>query len=64
MKDRSVTHFGDGKTELAFYSKEKDPALMSARAWLNMGAVPFEDPEFTEATKASGEMTEVKRVGA
>lgn len=25
---------------------------MSAQAWRNMGAVPFEDPEFAEAIKA------------
>jgi len=30
--------------------KEKDIALMSAQAWKNMGATPFEDP--TDASNA------------
>lgn len=57
-----MTHFGDGKTELAFHSKEKDPALMSARAWYNMGAVPFNDPEFLEATQTPQTVAELKSV--
>ena len=38
-----MTNLGDGSTELLFNSKETDDALMSARAWKQMGAVPFED---------------------
>ncbi|EHK44202.1 hypothetical protein TRIATDRAFT_87269 [Trichoderma atroviride IMI 206040] len=41
--DRSVTHLGDGNSELLFASKETDEALMSAMAWSRMGAKPFED---------------------
>ncbi|GJN67696.1 hypothetical protein PLICBS_001724 [Purpureocillium lilacinum] len=42
--DRSVTHLGDGKSELLFQGKETDEALMSAMCWSRMGQKPFEDP--------------------
>ncbi|KAI1360257.1 hypothetical protein F5Y08DRAFT_317812 [Xylaria arbuscula] len=41
---RSVTHYGDGKSELLFPGKETDEALMSAMCWSRMGQKPFEDP--------------------
>ncbi|KAL6827622.1 hypothetical protein V8C40DRAFT_242389 [Trichoderma camerunense] len=41
--DRSVTHLGDGTSELLFPSKETDEALMSAMCWSRMGEKPFED---------------------
>ncbi|KAL7817152.1 FAD/NAD(P)-binding domain-containing protein [Trichoderma gracile] len=41
--DRSVTHLGDGASEVLFGSKEKDEALMSAMCWWRLGAKPFED---------------------
>ncbi|KAI1494188.1 hypothetical protein F5X96DRAFT_35473 [Biscogniauxia mediterranea] len=41
--DKSVSYLSDGVTELLFRSKEKDIALMSARAWKQLGAKPFED---------------------
>jgi len=43
-QDRSVTHLGDGKSELLFQGKETDEALMSAMCWSRMGQKPFEDP--------------------
>jgi NADH dehydrogenase FAD-containing subunit len=39
----SITHFGDGKSELLFSHRETDPALMCAGAWRSLGAKPFED---------------------
>ncbi|KAI0468381.1 hypothetical protein F4859DRAFT_524630 [Xylaria cf. heliscus] len=39
----SVTHYGDGKTELLFPGEETDEALMSAMCWSRMGQKPFED---------------------
>ncbi|KAI1978380.1 hypothetical protein LOZ53_003184 [Ophidiomyces ophidiicola] len=47
----SVTHFGNGKTELLFSGKEKDLALMAGGAWKNMGVKPFEDPDMEFAGK-------------
>ncbi|KAI0526732.1 hypothetical protein F5B22DRAFT_587328 [Xylaria bambusicola] len=41
---RSVTHYGDGKSELLFPGTETDEALMSAMCWSRMGQKPFEDP--------------------
>ncbi|KAI0435576.1 hypothetical protein F4803DRAFT_308805 [Xylaria telfairii] len=41
--DQSVTHYGDGKSELLFRSKETDAELMSAMCWSRMGRKPFED---------------------
>ncbi|KAL7938588.1 FAD/NAD(P)-binding domain-containing protein [Trichoderma chlorosporum] len=41
--DRSVTHLGDGSSELLFPAKETDEALMSAMCWSRMGEKPFED---------------------
>ncbi|KAI0902926.1 hypothetical protein F4823DRAFT_340748 [Ustulina deusta] len=41
---KSVTHYGDGKSELLFYGTETDEALMSAMCWSRMGQKPFEDP--------------------
>ncbi|KAH6605772.1 apoptosis-inducing factor [Trichoderma cornu-damae] len=41
--DRSVTHLGDGNSELLFPGKETDEALMSAMCWSRMGEKPFED---------------------
>ncbi|TFB07809.1 Apoptosis-inducing factor 2 [Trichoderma ghanense] len=49
--DRSVTHLGDGTSEVLFRSKERDEALMSAMCWSRLGAKPFED-EYTDAHKA------------
>lgn len=43
VQDRSVTHMGDGKSELLWESKEKDVALMSAQCWSRLGEKPFED---------------------
>ncbi|KAI1296032.1 hypothetical protein F5Y03DRAFT_371148 [Xylaria venustula] len=40
----SITHYGDGKSELLFTGKETDEALMSAMCWQRMGCPPFEDP--------------------
>lgn len=40
-----MVHFGDGKTELLYFSEETDLALMCDGAWKNMGATPFEDKE-------------------
>ncbi|KAK1248671.1 hypothetical protein MKX08_006891 [Trichoderma sp. CBMAI-0020] len=51
--DRSVTHLGDGNSELLFPSKETDEALMSAMAWSRMGAKPFEDA-YMDAHAAEG----------
>ncbi|SPO05558.1 uncharacterized protein DNG_08245 [Cephalotrichum gorgonifer] len=52
--NRSVSHFGDGKTELLFFQKETDPALMSERTWRTMGVRPYEDPEFDLAEGGEG----------
>ncbi|KAI1201165.1 hypothetical protein F5X97DRAFT_46327 [Nemania serpens] len=41
---KSVTHYGDGKSELLFPAKETDEALMSAMCWSRMGQKPFDDP--------------------
>ncbi|KAJ8123755.1 hypothetical protein O1611_g9520 [Lasiodiplodia mahajangana] len=41
---KSVTHYGDGNSELLFHGKETDEALMSAMCWSRMGQKPFEDP--------------------
>ncbi|CAM1509031.1 Fc.00g027700.m01.CDS01 [Cosmosporella sp. VM-42] len=41
--DRSVTHMGDGKSELLWGSKEKDEALMAAQCWWRLGQKAFED---------------------
>jgi hypothetical protein len=41
--DKSVTHFGNGKTELLFPAEEKDLALMCDGSWRHWGATPFED---------------------
>ncbi|KAI1144888.1 hypothetical protein F4825DRAFT_458074 [Nemania diffusa] len=41
---KSVTHYGDGKSELLFPGTETDEALMSAMCWSRMGQKPFEDP--------------------
>ncbi|KAI1182855.1 hypothetical protein F5B17DRAFT_443924 [Nemania serpens] len=41
---KSITHYGDGKSELLFPGKETDEALMSAMCWSRMGQKPFEDP--------------------
>jgi len=41
--DRSITHFGDGDSELLFAHRETDPALMCAGAWRSLGAKPFDD---------------------
>ncbi|KAJ5593231.1 FAD/NAD(P)-binding domain-containing protein [Penicillium hordei] len=46
---RSVSHLSDGKAELLWPTKEKDLALMSAKAWRRMGATPFEDHEVPPA---------------
>jgi apoptosis-inducing factor 2 len=48
-QDKSVTHFGDGRTELLFHMKEKDLALMAAASWKHMGSTPFEDDGTTLA---------------
>ncbi|UNI19318.1 hypothetical protein JDV02_005509 [Purpureocillium takamizusanense] len=47
--DRSITHLGDGKSELLFKGKETDEALMSAMCWSRMGQKPFEDPYMAKA---------------
>ncbi|KAL7951742.1 FAD/NAD(P)-binding domain-containing protein [Trichoderma barbatum] len=49
--DRSVTHLGDGNSELLFPGKETDDALMSAMCWSRMGEKPFED-KYMEAHAA------------
>ncbi|TGJ84988.1 hypothetical protein E0Z10_g3786 [Xylaria hypoxylon] len=41
---KSVTHYGDGKSELLFPGKETDEALMAAMCWSRMGQKPFDDP--------------------
>ena len=46
-----MIHFEDNKAELNLAVKEKDIALMSAQAWKNMGARPFDDP--TDAANAT-----------
>ncbi|KAL7910675.1 hypothetical protein GGI35DRAFT_478096 [Trichoderma velutinum] len=46
--DRSVTHLGDGISELLFSGKETDEALMSAMCWSRMGEKPFEDKYMDE----------------
>ncbi|KAL6875087.1 FAD/NAD(P)-binding domain-containing protein [Trichoderma novae-zelandiae] len=53
--DRSVTHLGDGKSELLFTSKETDEALMSAMCWSRLGEKPFKD-EYMDAHMAEIEM--------
>ncbi|KAM0460886.1 hypothetical protein ACHAO4_001682 [Trichoderma viride] len=56
--DRSVTHLGDGNSELLFSSKEPDEALMSAMAWSRMGAKPFEDAYMdAHAAEAEGDIS-------
>lgn len=40
---RSVTHMGDGKSELVWETQEKDEALMAAQVWSMFGETPFED---------------------
>jgi NADH dehydrogenase FAD-containing subunit len=40
--DKSVTHFGKGKTELLFPAKEEDLALMCDGSWRYWGVTPFE----------------------
>ncbi|KAI1114540.1 hypothetical protein F5Y14DRAFT_413651 [Nemania sp. NC0429] len=50
---RSVTHYGDGKSELLFPGKETDEALMSAMCWSRMGQKPFEDPYMSSESDAS-----------
>ncbi|KAI0195896.1 hypothetical protein F4808DRAFT_326529 [Astrocystis sublimbata] len=49
---KSITHYGDGKSELLFPGKETDEALMSAMCWSRMGQKPFEDP-YMDSSKAS-----------
>ncbi|KAF1812368.1 FAD/NAD(P)-binding domain-containing protein [Eremomyces bilateralis CBS 781.70] len=46
--ENSVTHFGDGKTELVFPGKETDPALMCDGTWRHMGVTPFEDSSWPQ----------------
>ncbi|RFU78998.1 apoptosis-inducing factor [Trichoderma arundinaceum] len=58
--DRSVTHLGDGNSELLFPSKETDDALMSAMCWSRMGEKPFED-KYMDAPAAQSE-AEVSKV--
>ncbi|KAF2966295.1 hypothetical protein GQX73_g7245 [Xylaria multiplex] len=41
---KSITHYGDGKSELLFPGKETDEALMAAMCWSRMGQKPFDDP--------------------
>ncbi|KAI5920985.1 hypothetical protein F4810DRAFT_680490 [Camillea tinctor] len=41
--NKSVSYLSDGATELLFRTKEKDIALMSAHAWKQLGAKPFEE---------------------
>jgi NADH dehydrogenase FAD-containing subunit len=41
--DKSVTHFGNGKTELLFPAEEKDLALMCDGSWRHWGVIPFEE---------------------
>ncbi|KAK7932457.1 hypothetical protein PG985_003169 [Apiospora marii] len=41
--DKSISHVGDGDTELWWHSKERNLALMSAGAWKRLGAKPCED---------------------
>ncbi|KND86892.1 Apoptosis-inducing factor 2 [Tolypocladium ophioglossoides CBS 100239] len=55
--DRSVTHLGDGVSELLFKSKETDEALMSAMCWARMGQKPFDDPYMKERNVGSGMVT-------
>ncbi|EEY23156.1 hypothetical protein D7B24_007600 [Verticillium nonalfalfae] len=43
--DKSITHFGDGKTELLFHKQETDETLMVADVWRFMGATPYEDDD-------------------
>ncbi|KAH8127236.1 hypothetical protein FP744_10007437 [Trichoderma asperellum] len=57
--DRSVTHLGDGNSELLIPGKETDEALMSAMAWSRMGAKPFED-EYMDAHAAEVEGNIIK----
>ncbi|KAK2013824.1 FAD/NAD(P)-binding domain-containing protein [Colletotrichum eremochloae] len=42
---KSISAFGIGDTELLFHSKDKEVTLMIERAWINMGAKPYEDKE-------------------
>ncbi|KAK8131558.1 FAD/NAD(P)-binding domain-containing protein [Apiospora sp. TS-2023a] len=46
--DKSISHVGDGKTELFWHSKEKNIDLMSVGAWKRLGAKPFEDHDGSE----------------
>ncbi|KAI0596171.1 hypothetical protein F4775DRAFT_594603 [Biscogniauxia sp. FL1348] len=41
--NKSVSYLSDGAAEILFRTKEKDIALMSAHAWRQLGAKPFED---------------------
>ncbi|KAI1097538.1 FAD/NAD(P)-binding domain-containing protein [Jackrogersella minutella] len=41
--EKSVVNVGDGKTDFIIPAKEKDVALMSAKAWHKLGAKAFED---------------------
>ncbi|KAK1975772.1 hypothetical protein LZ30DRAFT_337974 [Colletotrichum cereale] len=42
---KSISAFGIGNTELLFRSKDNEVTLMIERAWINMGAKPYEDKE-------------------
>ncbi|KAM0254005.1 hypothetical protein ACHAQJ_006975 [Trichoderma viride] len=52
--DRSVTHLGDGNSDLLFSGKEPDEALMSAMCWSRMGEKPFQD-DYMDAHAAETE---------
>ncbi|KAK8085119.1 Fe-regulated protein 8 [Apiospora hydei] len=46
--DKSISHVGDGKTELWWQSKERNLDLMSAEAWKHLSVKPFEDDDKSE----------------
>ncbi|KAK7942703.1 apoptosis-inducing factor [Apiospora aurea] len=46
--DKSISHMGDGKTELWWQSREKSLDLMPAEAWKHLSAKPFEDDDKSE----------------
>ncbi|TPX19127.1 uncharacterized protein E0L32_011200 [Thyridium curvatum] len=52
--DRSITHWGDGKTELLMPGEEKDLALMCDGSWTALGAKPFEDTGAMATTSKAG----------
>lgn len=54
VKDRSVSHFGDGETEVLFFQGEGDVALMAGKMWRTLGVRPFEDVEFDGVDRGDG----------